>query len=344
MGRTLCLAPSLLFLLCPLLAVVAQATPVGAGADPHRLAVTAALQVAADDAHCRAIEPFYWEIGDARQALVSGAEGAKAPVATTVMPVASATKWVFAAYVVQRRGGELAANELSTKDIEALTMQSGYTSHRHASCIRLLPARRASQTVGDCLQRGNNGQYTPQHRGHFFYNGGHFQHYAATTLGLAGDNNVALADEIRGGLGIPFTFSFGSPQPAGGMSTSASDYAGFLRALLRGDLRLGTRLGEYAVCAQPGACPQALHSPIPTDRHWQYALGHWVESDPATGDGAFSSPGAFGFYPWIDAGRRYYGILARHQLGKQSAFASVECGRRIRQAFLQAISANGRFL
>lgn len=329
MGQMFCRFAFLLLLLCPRLLIAKEAVP--AGSDPHHAAITAALQVATDDAHCQAIEPFYWEIGDARQTLVSGAEGAKAPVATTVMPVASASKWVFAAYVVQRRGGEL-----STKDIEALTMQSGYTSHRHASCIRVLPARRAAQTVGDCLQQGNNGQYTPQHRGHFFYNGGHYQHYAATTLGLAGDNNAALADEIRRGLGMPFTFSYGSPQPAGGMSTSASDYAGFLRALLRGDLRLGSHLGEHAVCAQPERCPQALHSPIPADRQWQYALGHWVESDPATGDGAFSSPGAFGFYPWIDAGRRYYGILARHKRGKQSAFASVECGRRIRQAFLQA--------
>ena len=30
------------------------------------------------------------------------------------------------------------------------------------------------------------------------------------------------------------------------------------------------------------------------------------------GDGAFSSPGLFGFYPWIDAGKTYYGVLARY--------------------------------
>jgi len=29
------------------------------------------------------------------------------------------------------------------------------------------------------------------------------------------------------------------------------------------------------------------------------------------GDGAFSSPGAFGFYPWIDRTKTNYGVLAR---------------------------------
>jgi hypothetical protein len=58
-----------------------------------------------------------------------------------------------------------------------------------------------------------------------------------------------------------------------------------------------------------------------------------VEDDPA-GDGAFSSPGAFGFYPWIDATKTYYGIVARHVVGAGSYLESAQCGAALRRAFI----------
>jgi len=69
-----------------------------------------------------------------------------------------------------------------------------------------------------------------------------------------------------------------------------------------------------------------------------YSIGHWVEDDPEAGDGAFSSAGAFGFYPWIDSRVRWWGVLARLDLhvgtepgpGVESMF----CGRRIRAAWV----------
>jgi hypothetical protein len=59
------------------------------------------------------------------------------------------------------------------------------------------------------------------------------------------------------------------------------------------------------------------------------------------GDGAFSSPGAFGFYPWIDASKTTYGVLARHASVSLTAddpvaTASVLCGRTIRKAWFAA--------
>ena len=46
------------------------------------------------------------------------------------------------------------------------------------------------------------------------------------------------------------------------------------------------------------------------------------------GDGAFSSPGTFGFYPWIDPGKTYCGVLAR--VAQNGAFPSAQCGGLIR--------------
>jgi hypothetical protein len=102
---------------------------------------------------------------------------------------------------------------------------------------------------------------------------------------------------------------------------------------------MGRLLGANAVCTNPATCPnEAVKAPIPSTETWHYAVGHWVEDDPKVGDGAFSSPGAFGFYPWIDASKTYYGILARedrHRTAEDKpAVLSVDCGRLIRKAWL----------
>jgi hypothetical protein len=68
---------------------------------------------------------------------------------------------------------------------------------------------------------------------------------------------------------------------------------------------------------------------------WHYGLGHWIEDDPATGDGSFSSPGAFGFYPWISADRALYGVVARKSIG---SWRSVLCGRAIRKAWQTGVT------
>lgn len=289
--------------------------------------VPAAIDAVLQSEACRVVEPFYWEIGTASGPLYSGSQGRDAPGAHTVMPIASATKWLFAAYVVQKRKGQL-----TSADIAALTMQSGYTHFKFGACVRLLESRRAQQTVGECFSvRGNDG-FTAQHQNKYFYNGGHFQHLGISAFGLKDLNNATLADEIERGLGLPMDITFNSPQVAGGVAMSAADYARFLRAMLQGQVLLGAQLGAHAVCTRPSSCPTAIYTPVAKDKAWDYSLGHWVESDPRTGDGAFSSAGAFGFYPWIDAGKRYYGVIARDKRRRGPAPESAECGRRLRSA------------
>ena len=51
------------------------------------------------------------------------------------------------------------------------------------------------------------------------------------------------------------------------------------------------------------------------ERDWHYALGCWRECNqdpyPAACDepGVLSSPGAFGFYPWWDTARGFWGVV-----------------------------------
>lgn len=304
----------------------------------HALRMAAASSVAATAEQCQAIQPFYWEIGDAHARLASGTEGGTAPTATTPMRLASATKWLFGAYVVEKRDGHLQPD-----DVKALTMRSGHTGLKYGLCVKRNDARQAQLTVRECFEasrplRGSNAAHDPQHEGAFYYNGGHFQWWAVQN-GLGDLNNATLAQELRRLLGDDLFLQFSSPQLAGGGYGTADAYGQFLRRVLSGQLKIGAHLGESAVCTQPDACPQqALDTPLPQPLRWHYSLGHWVEDDPDNGDGSFSSAGFLGFYPWIDADRQWYGIVARDKgsLRGNVALESVECGRLIRRAWLNA--------
>ena len=235
------------------------------------------------------------------------------------MALASATKWLFSAYVVELRAGVLSAD-----DIRYLHFRSGHTSF--SVCL-------PGQTVDGCLAfPAANGAYTAATDGRFFYDGGHMQKLASL-VGLGNLNNGALATEMRSLLGDDVALSFNQPQLAGGAQATPADYARFLRKMLDGRLRLGALLGTQAVCTNPATCPNALATPVPSNESWNYSLGHWVEADPVVGDGAFNSAGAFGFYPWIDATRTWYGVLARQAVAG-SGNESAQCGRLIRKAWV----------
>ncbi|MDE2402839.1 MAG: hypothetical protein KGL90_14365 [Burkholderiales bacterium] len=286
---------------------------------------------------CAQARPFYWEVGGPKALLASGAVGEGAPLRRTSLPIASATKWLYGAYVAEKRGGQL-----SDDDVRFLTFRSGYTRFRFC---------REGQTVDQCRAALINGRGRPDaaNEGAFFYNGGHLQEHAHR-MGLGALDGLGLGDEIRQTLrpviGTDIALGFAQPQPAGGGLSNAADYASFLQAMLRGDLQLSKLLGTHAVCANPRTCPPgvALHSPMADTETWHYSIGHWVEDDPLLGDGAFSSPGAFGFYPWISGDRRWYGLVARydrHGVRAQDpqdkpAGESVACGRLIRKAWISA--------
>ncbi|WP_052162142.1 hypothetical protein [Aquabacterium sp. NJ1] len=292
----------------------------------------AAHRTAKEAAACVAAQPFYWEIGNAERSLANGQSGEQAPGAQTKLALASASKWLYGAYVAEERQGKL-----SNEDVQFLSFQSGYTRFR--VCL-------PNQTVGECQASllNGRGRIDTQTIGLFDYNGGHMQKHA-TLMGLGMLNKDELAVAIKRGLhlGPDWALSYSQAQLAGGGVSTAADYARFLRATLKGDLQMGALLGTHPVCTNPLTCPKdAVKTPIPQSETWHYSVGHWVEDDPKVGDGAFSSPGAFGFYPWIDASKTFYGIVAREDRSglrsddpdQKPAVQSVDCGRLIRAAWL----------
>lgn len=317
-------------------ASAAAPAPAPVSLSPERSArIAAATATATSPSNdCFAVRPFYWSLGD-RDGPVAGGSvnrgSARSVTADTELRLASATKWIYAAYVAQRRGGQL-----QPWDERLLSLRGGYVDF--AGC-------RADQTVDQCLGWQDNGRFTPEADGRFWYGGGHLQKHASL-LGLGTLGPSELAAELRGVLGEDLPFGMTQARPGGGATGTPAVYGRFLRRLLAGELALGGLLGSAATCASVAGCPagEALYAPSPAGETWHYALGHWVEDDPLRGDGAFSSAGAFGFYPWIDAARTHYGMVAREVAnggsedeagaGEQSA----RCGRLIRQAWKSGVA------
>ena len=281
-------------------------------------------QVAETYAGCTAISPFYYEIGDKQGSLVTGSVGGRY-VASSLMSIASASKWIYGAYVAEMRQGALSA-----EDVRFLTFTSGYVT---------FSACQQTDTVGSCAIAGDNGRYTAVALNRFFYSGAHMQTHAAQFMALGGLNNDGLANEIKRVLGLTSVassadFRYTQPQLAGGIATTPTVYAAFLRRLLNQQLIQGRQLNASAVCTNPLTCAAALSTPFPTSESPNYSVGHWVE-DTTVSDGAYSSAGAFGFYPWIDATKTLYGIIARVDAAG-SGTESLACGRALRQTWLTA--------
>jgi Putative Ig domain len=293
------------------------------------------------------IAPYYWEIGDQQGPAIGGSVGANssqsAVLATTALSVASASKLIYGAYVTQLRG---AASNLTAADINFLHFTSGYTNMASGNAC---PNTLSSDTVNGCLtlsgpQAALYSAQDPATVGTFNYNSGHMENHASQLTNLGNVPVASLGAAIQSLLGgTALNLVYSQPLMAGGIYVSEQDYAQVLRNILSGSLAMRDALGIDPVCTLHSATCNATYSPIPES--WHYSIGHWVEDDPATnGDGAFSSPGMYGFYPWIDASKTYYGIISRDvptATGMQQGYASAQCGRLIRNAWITGVEQTG---
>jgi hypothetical protein len=311
---------------------------------PTANSVAAVSATAQSNTQCTAIQPFYWEIGDADSALASGSStqvGGNPVTAGTKWPIASASKWIYGMYVVQNRGG--AAN-LTPADVKFLNFTSGYTYMdtltQSATCTA--PASGAD-SINYCLTLPSStagelyGSHDPSTDGVFDYDGGHEENHAGQFQPEINSLDTSvLGNAIATGLNVSgITLRYTQPLLAGGIYGSANDYSPILRAVLSGQLGMLNALGSHSVCAWVGSGCNAAYSPGVTV-HWHYSIAHWVEDDPTTGDGAFSSPGAFGFYPWIESNKKFYGVISRYVTANgqiQNGIASSQCGRALRAAW-----------
>lgn len=319
------LALPLAFTLLTLAGASALAEPT----DDERTAAVRRTATTNLQCNSRILGPYYWEIGRVDGPVASGRVspfGQPDTVdADTVMSIASASKWVYVAQAVERFGDVASSRKF-------LNMTSGYSNFRTSHCP-------VDGTVAEC----DPGEVTRNEarKKIFHYDGGHMQKHAVDN-GLGPLDASGLTSDVASVLGDDTGLTYIQPGVAGGVQTTPRQYGAFLRRLMPGSaapLALAELLGSHPVCTLPSdTCVASKLTAIP--EAWHYSLGHWIEDDPATTppeNVAFSSPGSFGFYPWIDASRTWYGMLARQTkafTGNDEGYASVKCGRLLRLAWI----------
>lgn len=289
---------------------------------------------------------FYWEVGDKGGPLFYRTDSSGQAHANRNQPmaIASASKWLYATYVMQKSqgtmptGGDLARLNLDSSVTAVMPVSTAAGSNT----IACNPAGTVKYCATVHTSGGSDGQ---QHS--FSYGGAHFQSLAAEDPDLAGLWDSGLGTAISNGLGLPGAFSYTQPSLAGGVRTTPASYASFLQKMLIGMVdhdmtagyQLGPKLGQSLVCASnsypaegipqspytggdcanstpanppaagSGPAGSVTNSPFPLHEPAQYGMGHWLEL-PTSNAPAYSSPGSFGFYPSVDAAGRAYTIVS----------------------------------
>lgn len=104
-----------------------------------------------------------------------------------------------------------------------------------------------------------------------------------------------------------------NPRVAGGLNSTARDYANFLQMVVDGGVRNGVRVLSEASCAQlltnqtgtvPLTCTPSFVYP-----EARYGVGIWLDPTEPGDAPQGSGIGAFGFHGWVDTGRHVVGVL-----------------------------------
>ena len=190
--------------------------------------------------------------------------------------------------------------------------------------------------------------------------------YGSTHLAVAGRMaevvtgqswSSLFADELRGPLGLPTDIVYfanplrstgpDNPLLAGGLRVSMNEYERVLHLVFDKGMWNGAPLisAQLFDTQAKTPYPDAVigKSPARNAPDTRYGLTAWLEcSTPATGCTTISSPGVFGFTPWVDRDAGYYAILGMEVIRNPSTsnnFA-VALEHQLQPLIVQALSAH----
>lgn len=206
-------------------------------------------------------------------------------------------------------------------------------------------------TLAACVRQIHDGGPDSTPGAAYSYGGEHMQIAAQLVAAREGKSfNAVMRERVADPLGMSAEtrFSLGAgdnPTYAGGMRSTAEDYGLLLRAILQSGFitdRAGfleDRIGRKPILYRPpGITENRLD--------WHYGFGFWKECDlpvyAAACDAApvLSSPGAFGFTPWIDFGNSYWAVIAVEEglgQGRDPAGTSVELEQALQPLIVAAL-------
>ncbi len=254
--------------------------------------------------------------------------------AATVIPIASGSKWLAAATIMTLvDAGKLQLDDPVSMYLPEFSGQPGQMTLRqllsHTSGMVgkdgvNLPPEQAClgdrrTTLAACVEQLRQVPLEAAPGTQFDYSGAGFQVAGRMAEVSAGQSWADIFEQrMAAPLGMTST-TFGrgdNPRIAGGVSTSMHDYAQFLRMLLHSGTLDGQQVLAPASVAEMER-DQTNGVPIfysPQTKYGgpelRYGLGVWRTRVDSVGNALeVSSPGAFGFTPWIDREHNLLGIL-----------------------------------
>jgi CubicO group peptidase (beta-lactamase class C family) len=299
----------------------------GGGRDWSR--VEALLQSAGADAGIASFGLTVWDRNDQRiyQHMIGGF------TADTRVAVASSSKMVSGLVIFDA----IRRKELS---LDATTGQMlGWTGANGAITLRQLLSftsglareatctLNASITLDACVQNIRDAAVVADPGTRFDYGSTHLQVAARMAEIASGKTWATLFDDtLRTPLGLAADVAYftlpkqqvGTQNPlvAGGLRASMNDYSAFLALAFHRGGSGGITVGTPALFdeQQKEPYPNAVIGNSPMAGiglpEYHYGLTAWLMCDtPTTGCAELSSPGAFGFTPWLDRASGYYAIL-----------------------------------
>lgn len=129
----------------------------------------------------------------------------------------------------------------------------------------------------------------------------------------------------------------GAVNPSGGAVSTADDYMKFLVMLLNNGKYAGKQILSEAAVEQlkkVQTTPEIIKNTPKSAEGFGYALGSWAIEEKAGSATALASPGLFGTWPMVDFCRGYaYLVFVKNLLGEERADAHIQMKQTIDKQF-----------
>ncbi len=184
--------------------------------------------------------------------------------------------------------------------------------------------------------------------------------YGSTHLAVAGRMaevvtgkswNEIFAAQLRDPLGLASDIAYyANPLKAtgtdnallaGGLRLSMNEYGHILRFVFDKGVWNGTPLLAPTLFDTQTVTPypDAIMGTTPAVNGIRYGLTAWLEcSTPATGCSTISSPGVFGFTPWLDRTNGYYAILGMEDRDNRRTHFGADLEQQLKPLIVEALS------
>ncbi len=281
------------------------------------------------------------------------------------IPIASASKLVAGLTILRLVDqGKLSLDSTTEKVLGWQGPQSAITLRQLLSFTSGLSPKdlctiRPGITLAECVETISKEKPVAPPGTRFDYGSTHLAVAARMAEVVTGKTwNDLFADELRAPLGIGADALFytwprqpqGTTNPliAGGLQMTMNEYAHVLDLEYHRGVYRGTRLISDALFSAQATEPYPNagigSSPVKqVGLNYHYGLANWLLCPPPASECAVqSSPGAFGFTPWVDRPGGYYAILGMDVGGLRSTGVvkfSVELAEKLRPMIPKAMRA-----